>query len=285
MPIEIDNFIFMKFSERHGFIKVRDVIQIESIDNKLTNRIWNDILGSFFGHMDTQDLKKSAIYEIWADFFVKPTDEIPCFANHEIRIDPSINEIRSWFYKEAQWFEKYDIIEFILSRDNRYYRTNFLEAVQTSLELESSGYRIVNGQVLQVTSIAEIESIEQALIPKFEKDSVAIHLKSALLLLTDRANPDYRNSIKESISAVEAICQRITGESSATLGQALKKVKDQHNIHGALKSAFTKLYGFTSSASGIRHAILDGESTIGSSEAKFMLVACSSFINYIEEKV
>lgn len=48
-----------------------------------------------------------------------------------------------------------------------------------------------------------------------------IHLTKALSLLSDRNKPDYRNSIKESISAVEATCKSLTGIS--TLDKALSK--------------------------------------------------------------
>ena len=48
------------------------------------------------------------------------------------------------------------------------------------------------------------------------------HLEKALILISNRESPDYANSIKESISAVEAICSEILGKSD-TLGSALKK--------------------------------------------------------------
>ena len=52
-------------------------------------------------------------------------------------------------------------------------------------------------------------------------------------------------------------------------------------VHPALKAAFQKLYGYTSDASGIRHAgQLDGENATFD-EANFMIVACSAFINYL----
>lgn len=103
-------------------------------------------------------------------------------------------------------------------------------------------------------------------------------------LLSDRSNPDYRNSIKESISAVESACQVITGSKSASLGDALKKLDKNIEIHSALKQAFLKLYGYTSNEDGIRHAIFD-KSEISFSDAKYMLVSCSAFTNYIIGKV
>ena len=52
-------------------------------------------------------------------------------------------------------------------------------------------------------------------------------------------------------------------------------------LHGALKSAFNSLYGYTSGAKGIRHALLE-EANLTFDEAKFMLVSCSAFINYLK---
>jgi hypothetical protein len=40
--------------------------------------------------------------------------------------------------------------------------------------------------------------------------------------MTDREQPDYRNSIKESISAIESLCRKITGNDKGTLGLVLK---------------------------------------------------------------
>jgi hypothetical protein len=110
-------------------------------------------------------------------------------------------------------------------------------------------------------------------------------MKRALDLLADRKSPDYRNSIKESISAVEAICSLVAGSSSATLGQALKELEKKKSVdmHPALKGAFDKLYGYTSDAEGIRHALLK-ESNLDFEDAKFMLVSCSAFINYLRAK-
>ena len=102
-------------------------------------------------------------------------------------------------------------------------------------------------------------------------------------LLADRKSPDYRNSVKESISAVEAISNLIANEKKATLGQALKAIESKVSLHPALKKAFSSLYGYTSDAEGIRHALLS-ETNLSFEDAKFMLVSCSAFINYLISK-
>ena len=71
---------------------------------------------------------------------------------------------------------------------------------------------------------------------------------------------------------------------NATLGNAMKKLDDAGvTIHGAMKVAFEKLYGYTSDAGGIRHGSIDfTDATI--EDAQYMLVTCSAFVNYLNSK-
>jgi hypothetical protein len=48
----------------------------------------------------------------------------------------------------------------------------------------------------------------------------------------------------------------------------------------AIKKSFSALYGYTSDADGIRHAMLD-EASLTFTDAKYMLIACTAFINYV----
>ena len=110
-------------------------------------------------------------------------------------------------------------------------------------------------------------------------NAVKTHLGKALDFLSSKNNPDYENSIKESISAVESVCCNITNNDKATLGDALKEMKKDRKIHSALIEAFSKLYGYTSDSSGIRHAGIDFTNATYE-DARFMLITCSAFINY-----
>lgn len=58
-------------------------------------------------------------------------------------------------------------------------------------------------------------------------NEVEEHFEKALRFIADRENPDYPNSIKESISAVEAYAVVILGENSKenSLGRMLKKTR------------------------------------------------------------
>jgi hypothetical protein len=81
------------------------------------------------------------------------------------------------------------------------------------------------------------------------------------------------------------MCNLIAKSSSATLGRALNELARNNTVvmHPALKDAFVKLHGYTSNADGIRYALLE-ESNLGFEDAKFMLVSCSAFVNYLKAK-
>lgn len=163
-----------------------------------------------------------------------------------------------------------------------YNNKNIFEAANIVLEKEYVGYRFVNGILVPIIDKNEIETIQETLLSEYQP--VYDHISKANQLLADREHPDYENSIKESISAVEAVCEIFTGAkgNDATLGKMLKKLEDNGVvIHSALKSAFNSLYGYTSDANGIRHAGDIGGPSSTFEEAKFMLVACCAFINYL----
>ena len=163
-----------------------------------------------------------------------------------------------------------------LYEGHRHKPANFYNQV---FEREYVGYRFVGGKITPITTPEEVAAIEETLATKL--DTVREHIEKSLRFLSDREAPDYENSIKESISAVERMCSIIIGR-HATLGDALKKLEDAGVvIHPALKSAFNTLYGYTSDASGIRHAGQLGGTDSTFDEAKFMLVSCCAFVNYL----
>ena len=137
----------------------------------------------------------------------------------------------------------------------------------------------------KITNEQEIGSIEEAVSHSNKYEAVSTHLKRALELYSDRKEPDYRNSIKESISAVEAFARIAAGGKKVALKEAIKllEVETGQIFHSALKGSILKLYGYASDEQGVRHSLIDGNS-VGHAEAKYMLVGCSSVCNFLIEK-
>jgi hypothetical protein len=148
-----------------------------------------------------------------------------------------------------------------------------------------SGYRFISGELVPISNPAETTEIAGAIdkAARTGLDGAHDHLRAALALLARKPEPDYRNSVKESISAVESVAKLLgTGDGSG-LTPALDELAKKTSLHGSLRAGFIKLYGYTSNEGGIRHAILE-ESNVGFDEAKYMVVSCSAFVNYLISK-
>lgn len=284
-PNKTAEVIEMLFSERNGFKAIRSVIQHQSMDDQLRMKLWNALCEYYFLNTDSSGyvdyVHNPDLYElakaIWNSFLRRPLDTFDRYW------ETDLTAIRR-FYMEAQWYEVYDMIEFVVKNyEDAENNRHFTKECNKVLERELSAYRLVRGQVIEVTSTQEIKQIEKALDSPIA--SVKEHLNRALGLLADKKQPDFRNSIKESISAVEAICRFISGNKKQTLGDALRAIERSEVIkfHPSLREAFSKLYGFTCDDDGIRHALVD-ESDLASEDAIFMLVACSSFVNFLIAK-
>lgn len=280
----------MRFSQKIGKTSIRENIQIESIDERLENRLWNTILNDFFDkisdyarHGDKSD-KAQICLIVWKEFFGKRADEISSYNGGGVYVEGVISFIKEWFFT-AEWYEKYDLIEYLAYVDNTAFHLDFTNNCNTALKREMAGYRIVDENIVQITSEEEILEIEEAVNNSSIWKPVNIHLKTSIEYFSNRENPDFRNSIKEAISAVESLCVIITGDKDTTLGKALSEIEKKYKIHGALKSAFSSLYGYTSDSGGIRHSLLEDDISVTMEDAKFMLVSCSAFINYLKVKI
>ncbi|MBI5562408.1 MAG: hypothetical protein HY894_06110 [Deltaproteobacteria bacterium] len=117
----------------------------------------------------------------------------------------------------ADWDKVYNLIEYIVQflRNARGIALSsrsesFEGSLNIILEIELSGYRLIDGQIVPITNEHEIQSIQESVASSLSHGLTGVgeHINTALRHLGKE--PDYRNSIKESISAVESICKQLT---------------------------------------------------------------------------
>lgn len=269
------------FSERKGLKPVSEVIQINSMNDALRNSLWNALdvalwsaerfIYAQYGEPEIMPFSQA----LWFHYFKKPIDSRPDQARKILAT------IRDYFFS-CEWHEVYDLLEFIVVERKRSW-PQLAEFFNDFLDRELSGYRFVAGHLTDITNQEELTMIEEAV-----RDSrfagVSAHIDRALELYANRENHDYRNSIKESISAVESMARLASGNEKATLGDALKAIEKSGQLHPALKEGFLKLYGYTSDEQGIRHAMLEVPN-LTAADARYFLVSCSSFVNYLKAQL
>ncbi len=199
-----------RFSERIGVTPIKTEIQIRSMDEALRNTLWNlltlhcwDKLKDHAPGYSVPATRAGVFFQrTWVGFLKWRLDEKP---HNNVQ---ALKVLREQFFTWT-WDEVYDFIEFTAQhypfRDVE--RDDFLGGLNLVLERELSGYRFVGGVLTPITSAEELASIEEGLNLTDKFAPVRSHLQQSLILLSDRQTPDYRNSVKESICAVEALVQ------------------------------------------------------------------------------
>ena len=277
----------MLFSERYGYEPPKP-LQFESMDDDLKMAIHN-VLVRFEKFILNESDISSLYLNIWC-FFYK--EDANVFYNNNNSCE-YIRHLCYDKYKTLPWNEVYDFLEFYLESIEQvdlsvppYYKRNieFTEILNAIFEKYNSAYRFVDNKIIPITNQQEIATIEEA--AKTGIKAIDYHLNRAIYIFSNKENKDYVNTVKEAISAVEATVNFINGTEGTTLGDALDKLKEKKSIHPALCDAFKKIYGYTSDKkSGIRHCIFDETDCIPDfTDAKYMLVVCSAFINYLLSK-
>jgi len=276
----------LPFSQRFGFEKIENLPQLNNIDKILRIELWN----AYYIYIQ-QQVERSSDYTkekyrwinkmCWIHFFKNPLDDFPYY-------DSEFGKFIRDFIEKKEWFKIYNFFEFLLKNihdeDDYFSYDNFVDFINSKLKENNSGYILNQNLFIPITNEAEINELkivnENSL--QYKLFGVQEHLNSSITLLSQKPKSDFRNSIKESISMVEAI-SRIIEPNENTLGKALNKLSKSEKINETLKLGFEKLYAYTNDKNGIRHALMDNE-TLKIEDARFFLISCSAFTNYLIEK-
>ena len=281
----------VNFSERMGLVEPR-LLQVDEMDDRLRISVFNalaDLVESKWGftlagHYEFESgFGKSLALEIWRVCWCVPIDEFP--SNHGGQQARRFMEKAKNRILQGKWEDVYTLVEFIIQKKEyeRFVKPFELE-LNAVFERERSGYRIVAGQVAPIISEMEIVVIDEASQLPEAYAGAESHIKKAVGLVSDRENPDYSNSIKEAISAVESCGKVYVDGKKATLGDVLNEMRKKREIHPQLLEAWNNLYAYTNAVPGVRHGKKESEQYVGFDEAKYMLVTCSAIVNYLCSK-
>ncbi len=264
-----------RFSERQGFKPVRSMLQVESLDDTTRIELWNTtsrVLEILDSRADYPSQSRM-LTEMWETLWCRPVDELPDWRDEFLSI------VKTTIFA-APWFEVCDLVEFIAEAADREDRGEAVKSAYDSvLKRNLAPCRFVDGTLTPIIGEHEIVTIETALTASEDLDGVQHHLKRALALLADREKPDYPNSVKESISAVESACLVVTAESSISAALRVLAESDP-GLHPALSRAWSALYGFTSDEDGVRHGSVAAP-IVDQALALYFLGSCSAFVTYL----
>ncbi|WP_174020378.1 hypothetical protein G6L89_007135 [Agrobacterium fabrum] len=193
----------------------------------------------------------------------------------------AINDVKKILFSN-NYLSFFGFIQYVL-RHNRC-PSNIMHGVPFVLSQHRAAYRVVDGNTIApFATEQEAVTVTVALdeLKSEGMDGAITHLRNSMSSATAGA---WADSIRESIHAVESVARTIAAGTS-TLAPALAAIEKKMQIHSALKAGFNSIYGFTSDAGGIRHALLDkGAAEVDEADALFMIGACSAFVTYLIQK-
>lgn len=285
-PKSMENERSESFGERFGFAE-RPQLQYDTLNTVTRTDLFNTVY--MLLELPYKVVKGKSAYEvkmaleeldedIWTKIF---NENILDFKNRDINGD-----IRQTFNR-AKFHEVFDFIERLLSLlPSTYFPLEVvIDILNKCLVRNSVAWRInAIGQFVPVSNEVELKEIDLVIQNSEQNDlpTIAKHLKTAIDMLSGQPDKNkLRLSIKESISMVGVVARKIAGEND--LGKALFQLEKIGLITASLKDKFKNYYSYTSGKNGIRHELME-ESNLDYEEAKYFLVTCSAFTNYLVEK-
>ena len=272
-------------------------MQVERANEELRTSIYN-FIHRMLGDYARGTIVEAICKEIWTAKWHNPIDTFPFYSS----------EFYPKLYRrilEDEWYGCYDLIEFVYNeledcgmldpepssfgyngygRNESDYRQKFHDALNAILEEEGAGYRFLNGQITPITNELEVSSIEQSLSPQNNLAGASAHIDKALMLLSKKPEPDYLNSVKESISSGRVGRKESRPREKQHSGwrsRISEDIKRSSQVALGFLEKDVWLYKRCGRNQACRHGRTGGGRF---AFAKYMLVTCSAFVNYLAEE-
>jgi hypothetical protein len=203
----------------------------------------------------------------------------------------SISALKSQLFA-VPWFHFYNSVELVSqllrghddSDGNRSYGVRyfpkFRDETNKFFREAAVGWQLNGVGKLQRTLPAEVSGLEASIISANARDPVALNVAKARGFINQHPC-DAANAIKESISAVESAARAIA-PGSATVGDAINKLRKQGTYPSLMLSVIEKLYGFANAEPGVRHGSPQEERVVRA-DAEFVYVTSLAIIGYFRD--
>ena len=267
--------MFKSFTRRHSLDKPNYELKYQYIPSGFRFDIYKMAIGDCESTIQAYCLYRDTAISVNKEYFsLFSHDEINEFYTPDMFID---------LIMTLEWHEVLSAIEFyiyenILSMDEvnslfTYYNIGY----EVDFESFSRKYKVM------VKYEELIEDNNKTLELDIEYDSVKESIASARKYLIDPNNIDIGNSIKSSVSAIEAYLKgMLENKRVSTLGDCIKELKKMKKYPSNIISSLEQLYVYRNSGENIGHGSPeDGEHTV--EDALLCNEMAISFINYFHK--
>ena len=274
----------LNFSQRYGYEPLPRPMQLEEISEDLRREIGNRVrsltlnLSEYGVYVRAfNDENKRYFERVLGEFTQRFESEIPTTYDEVLNLLEHI-------IKNLKFNEVLDLLEIMIKELSD--GEKFAIEIKGLFVKHSAAYWLDTSKkpfhFVPCASKHQGEATQQAIeiIQNAEMDGAAAHLRQAAEHINAK---QFSDSIADSIHAVESVARMIDPGSKKTLGSALRSLEKAGVLKNReLKTALEKLYHYTNTEQGIRHALTDQTvADVGLTEAIFMFGACASFAAYL----
>src|ERR1039457_826258 len=187
----------------------------------------------------------------------------------------------------CDWFKVYDIIEALhaaMAKDDRSTRSKnapqFAEALNEFFIEEGIGWQLVDGHIVTrgTEAFEAVVTEATAALEASERPTAAKHLHEALQDLSRRPEADLPGAVYHAMGSLECVARDLTGDSKATLGEALKRYPGL--LPKPLDTALSQIWGYASNEA--RH-VQEGRET-NRQEAELLVGLAAALSTYLTRK-
>lgn len=177
-------------------------------------------------------------------------------------------------------FIKHDTEVLITKSDAQEYLTN---EIQLLFDEENLGYEFKDGFVQRRGNLHTINLINKAekTLSEQRLNAARMHFSKALRNFRDRTKPDYENTVKEAVCAIEAAAKELfPNAKSKTLGDFITWATHRNDclFPKTIGQTFTGLYAFRNSGEGVSHGATSGDAVTSELSEYVLGIAASQII-------
>jgi hypothetical protein len=200
-----------------------------------------------------------------------------------------------WLLEQTEWYRIFTFCERVYSRllTDQYSKLEtiemikkyFSEEVNQLLMEENIDYNFVGGQFERRGRAQTQKNLKKmgTVLADSNLNEVRKHYNKAIRFFNQTQEPDYNNSIKEALCALESAIEICTGKkASNNFNLAIKELEGNADdkIPTPIAQSMMKVFAFRGSGQGISHAAPDGF-RVSDLEAELVLNTVAAFITYI----
>ena len=138
-------------------------------------------------------------------------------------------------------------------------KSEFRNLLNGRLVRHYSAYSMdASGEMVEPGSAASEEAIEEARAPLRGTDLSGPdrQFQDAILDFGRAPDPNYEGAVSGALNAAEGVARIALEDPSVTLGDAIRRIREDKELHKALANSISALYGYASDEGG-RHGLTD----------------------------